>query len=737
MMRLKFIFPTTFRHHGRVDCIGWMSTDDLYSVGEDHIIYKYNIIQNELIEIAELAQDLYALDMHWLPKGTSASSKRSIGSDLFVLATSDGKFCLMNKTGRVEKMVEAHQGATICVRWNSDGSQLATGGEDGQIRIWARSGMLRSNLVQSATPIFCICWSADNDAILYCTGKHLVIKSFSLNSKPNTWKAHDQFILKCDWNTVNNLIISGGEDCRYRIWDIVGRPLYTSQIFEYPITSLAWAPDGLNFAVGSYNTIRLCDSVGWCHSVEKFKDGSIFSVSWSSDSTQLACGCGAGRVGVGHIIERRMNWHYLEFVLTDPKVITVSNCETELIDKIELKDRLVNMSVSFGYLIVLTNNQGLIYNCKQFGHPAVFDLRDISMNLIVQAEKNTVSLSLDTIAVRDSTDSKSIIFFDINGKPIVDGKPISHTHEINYLALNPTGPIQERKLAFVDKFQDLFLTNVHTAEPNQRIRKLCTNITSFHWNEINGMLAAIIDGKLNIWLYPNVMFIYPNLLNQTIYRIESNNFGKNPSIIEFHHSQITIRKSTGALIQCAIPIYYELCLNLLIANRADEALQLCQYISDDSIYALIAVISLSNRDFDSAENTLAHLLNTEMVFCLQNLRSITSKEEREAEIVLITGGNLQEVEGYYLQANKPLHAIILHLNEHNWNRAIDLTQRYPQYLEIVVGYRQKYLNEYGNGKKETNSKYLQAIKTINIDWNRISAKLRKDLGDNYTLKIID
>jgi hypothetical protein len=56
-------------------------------------------------------------------------------------------------------------------------------------------------------------------------------------------------------------------------------------------------------------------------------------------------------------------------------------------------------------------------------------------------------------------------------------------------------------------------------------------------------------------------------------------FGKNPSISDFLSCQITIRKSTGALIQCALPIYYELCLDLLFANRAEEALQLCQYIA--------------------------------------------------------------------------------------------------------------------------------------------------------------
>ena len=57
----------------------------------------------------------------------------------------------------------------------------------------------------------------------------------------------------------------------------------------------------------------------------------------------------------------RIDWRHLEFVLTDSKVITVSNCETELKDKIELKDRLVKMSAGFGFLIVLTSGQGLIY----------------------------------------------------------------------------------------------------------------------------------------------------------------------------------------------------------------------------------------------------------------------------------------------------------------------------------------------------------------------------------------
>ena len=42
------------------------------------------------------------------------------------------------------------------------------------------------------------------------------------------WKAHDAPVLKADWNVVNNLIVSGGEDCKYRVWDAYGRQLYSS-----------------------------------------------------------------------------------------------------------------------------------------------------------------------------------------------------------------------------------------------------------------------------------------------------------------------------------------------------------------------------------------------------------------------------------------------------------------------------------------------------------------------------
>jgi len=48
----------------------------------------------------------------------------------------------------------------------------------------------------------------------------------------------------------------------YQVWDSYGRLMYVSLAHDYPITAVSWSPDGDVFAVGSFNTLRLCDKTG-------------------------------------------------------------------------------------------------------------------------------------------------------------------------------------------------------------------------------------------------------------------------------------------------------------------------------------------------------------------------------------------------------------------------------------------------------------------------------------------
>jgi len=65
---------------------------------------------------------------------------------------------------------------------------------------------------------------------------------------------------------------------KLQIWDNYGRMLFASSVYDYPITSLSWSPNGDLFAVGAFNSIRLCDSSGVCILIWLQKDANKFLI---------------------------------------------------------------------------------------------------------------------------------------------------------------------------------------------------------------------------------------------------------------------------------------------------------------------------------------------------------------------------------------------------------------------------------------------------------------------------
>lgn len=103
------------------------------------------------------------------------------------------------------------------------GTALATAGEDGTVKVWSRNGMLRSTLAQADSPVYSVVWAYDCDQLCYCTGSSLVIKSLASSAKQNAWRAHDGVVLRVDWSPINHLLVSGGEDCKYKVgWGAAG-----------------------------------------------------------------------------------------------------------------------------------------------------------------------------------------------------------------------------------------------------------------------------------------------------------------------------------------------------------------------------------------------------------------------------------------------------------------------------------------------------------------------------------
>lgn len=105
-------------------------------------------------------------------------------SDLILITSADGKFHILNRSGRIERSVDAHKGAILVGQWGNDGASLLTAGEDGCVKIWSRSGMLRSTVVSSDNSVYGAAWAPDSQSIAYTQGKCVVVKQLAPNTKP-------------------------------------------------------------------------------------------------------------------------------------------------------------------------------------------------------------------------------------------------------------------------------------------------------------------------------------------------------------------------------------------------------------------------------------------------------------------------------------------------------------------------------------------------------------------------
>ncbi|KAG1681157.1 hypothetical protein FOA52_015600 [Chlamydomonas sp. UWO 241] len=281
-MKLNVTLSPSGVHTDLVGSVGWNVWGELFSASDDQSVRKWNAAGEPEGVVCTL--DCFFTDLMWYP--VSSKKNQAGGTDVFAVACTDGSFKIVTRQGRMERSVDAHRGACISLRWSYDGTALATAGEDGHVKIWSRNGMLRSTLAQCESPVYCIVWGWDSDSLCYCSGSQVTICSIQSTAKSISWKAHDGVVLKVDWSPINHYVITGGEDCKYKVWDGYGRLLYQSAPLDYVVTSVAWCPSGEMFAVGSFDSLQLCDRMGWAYSKSHQKSGSVMAISWTADGTQ-------------------------------------------------------------------------------------------------------------------------------------------------------------------------------------------------------------------------------------------------------------------------------------------------------------------------------------------------------------------------------------------------------------------------------------------------------------------
>ncbi|KAJ8797686.1 hypothetical protein J1605_017112 [Eschrichtius robustus] len=337
----------------------------------------------------------------------------------------------------------------------------------------------------------------------------------------------------------------------------------------------------------------------------------------------------------------------------------------------------------------------------------------------------TVSLSNDTIAIKDKADEKIIFLFEAStGKPLGDGKLLSHKNEILEIALDQKGLTNDRKIAFIDKNRDLCITSVKRFGKEEQIIKLGTMVHTLAWSDTCNILCGLQDTRFTVWYYPNTVYVDRDILPKTLYERDASEFSKNPHIVSFVGNQVTIRRADGSLIHISISPYPAILHEYVSSSKWEDAVRLCRFVKEQTMWACLAAMAVANRDMTTAEIAYAAIGEIDKVQYINSIKNLPSKESKMAHILMFSG-NIQEAEMVLLQAGLVYQAIQININLYNWERALELAVKYKTHVDTVLAYRQKFLETFG--KQETNKRYLQYAEGLEIDWEKIKAKIEMEI----------
>ncbi len=113
------------------------------------------------------------------------------------------------------------------------------------------------------------------------------------------------------------------------------------------------------------------------------------------------------------------------------------------------------------------------------------------------------------------------------------------------------------------------------------------------------------DSRLNVYYYPNVVFIDQDLTEHTISIKEYPEMGRNPQIVSFINSTAVVKKKDGSLLSLPASPYPMILFDYAEKSKWEKALKLCRFVKEPLLWSCLAAISLKLKQLDTAETAFA------------------------------------------------------------------------------------------------------------------------------------
>lgn len=121
------------------------------------------------------------------------------------------------------------------------------------------------------------------------------------------------------------------------------------------------------------------------------------------------------------------------------------------------------------------------------------------------------------------------------------------------------------------------------------------------WSDTCNILCGLQDTRFTVWYYPNTVYVDRDILPKTLFERDASEFSKNPHIVSFVGNQVTIRRADGSLVHISISPYPAILHEYVSSSKWEDAVRLCRFVKEQTMWACLAAMAVANRDMTTAE----------------------------------------------------------------------------------------------------------------------------------------